>query len=289
MKFYIRHKIRNVVDIKWLEALEYLDFEGKYKNYVEKHDFWEICYVEKGSVDVSVNGQIIELSENQLFVISPDVLHSYTSHNGNKSRAFVVCFECFSQALKTLSGMTFTLDENTRICFDRIVCEYKNTFYMNDNDLLEVLQNANFGGQQAIIIQLEYLFICLLRSLSTNKNPEIIFLDKEDFYSELTEVIVRYFKDNISKKISLDDVCEKVNYSRSFLCKTFKEQTGESLFSYFNRMKIEEAKRLFAEKNLTVTEVSSVLGFTEIKHFGAMFKKYEGVSPSQYINSLKNN
>ena len=48
MKTYLKHKIQNVIDIKSLFALEYLDFEGKYKNYVESHGFWEICYIEKG-------------------------------------------------------------------------------------------------------------------------------------------------------------------------------------------------------------------------------------------------
>ena len=42
MKTYLRHKICNVIDIKDLIALEYLDFEGKYRDYVEAHDFWEL-------------------------------------------------------------------------------------------------------------------------------------------------------------------------------------------------------------------------------------------------------
>ena len=288
MKYYIRHKIRNVIDIKWLVALEYLDFEGKYKNYVEKHDFWELCFVERGCVKVNVNGSETELSENEVFLISPDSTHSYFSPCGNDSRAFVVCFESYSQALKTVINTPLELDGQLLECFKRIITEYENTFFMNENDLLEVLPNANFGGQQAIIIQLEYLFICLLRQLSNNNNnPEIVFLNKEDFYSQLTEVIISYFKENIKRKISLKEVCDKVNYSSSFLCKTFKEQTGESLFSYFAGMKIEEAKRLFDEKGMNVTEVSEELGFSDIKYFGATFKKYEGVSPSTYIKTQK--
>ena len=55
MKTYLRHKSLNVIDIKELIALEYLDFEGTYKDYVEKHDFWEICYVKKGSISVRFN------------------------------------------------------------------------------------------------------------------------------------------------------------------------------------------------------------------------------------------
>ncbi|MBQ8759185.1 MAG: AraC family ligand binding domain-containing protein, partial [Clostridia bacterium] len=187
MKFYIRHKIRNVIDIKWLVALEYLNFEGKYKNYVEKHDFWELCFVEKGRVNVVIDEQTLSLEENEVFLIAPNQTHSYLSSD-LENRAFVVCFECFSQTLKTLSGSKFVLDENLADCMERIISEHENTFFMNDKDLLEVLPNANFGGQQAIILQLEYLFICLLRQLSTNKNPEVVFLNKEDFYSELTDL-----------------------------------------------------------------------------------------------------
>ena len=123
--------------------------------------------------------------------------------------------------------------------------------------------------------------------LSTDKNPEIVFLNEERFYQDLVEVIINYFKDNIDKKISLEELCEKVNYSRSFLCKTFKEQTGETLFSYFNRLKIEEAKRLLKRTELTVTEISEKLGFSEVKYFGASFKKTVGKSPSEYRSKVK--
>ena len=286
MKFYIRHKIRNVIDIKWLVALEYLDFEGKYKNYVEKHDFWELCFVEKGNVGVIIDGQKVNLCENEVVLISPNQTHSYAAET-KKNRVFVVCFESFSQPLKTLSGAKHLLDESLILCMQRIITEHENTFFMNEKDLLEVLPRANFGGQQAIILQLEYLFICLVRRLSTNINPEVVFLDKEDFYSELTDVIIEFFRKNINRKLSLSDVCTKVNYSSSFLCKTFKEQTGQSLFSYFNRMKIDEAKRLFDEKKLSVTEVANELGFSDIKYFGATFRKYEGMSPSEYIKLSK--
>ena len=160
---------------------------------------------------------------------------------------------------------------------------------MNDKDQLEVIKNANFGGQQAIILHLEYIIICILRKLSKEKNPEVVFLNKDDFYEKLSGIIIDYFQANINRKISLEEICTKFNYSRSFLCKTFKEQTGESLFAYFNRMKIEEAKKLLSETDLSVTAVSKELGFSDIKYFGALFKKKEGMSPAMYKKSMMKN
>ncbi len=287
MKTYLRHKSLNVIDIKELIALEYLDFEGKYKDYVEKHDFWEICYVEKGSISVLVDDKRKTLGENTITFIPPYKTHSYFSPNGNDSSAFVMCFACSSQALKTLGGMDFSPDGNQLECLKKIMCEYKQTFSVNDEGAMEALPSPAFGGQQAIIVLLEYLLICFLRMLSLEKNPEVVFLQDDRFYAGLVDGIIDFFRENIGRKITLKEVCKRVNYSSSFICKTFKEQTGETLFSYFNRMKIDESKRMLLETEMSVAAISGELGFSEAKYFGSMFKKREGVSPVQYRKNNK--
>ena len=174
MKTYLRHRSLNVIDVKELTALEYLDFEGKYKNYVEKHDFCELCYVEKGEIQLILGDEEKLLTENDIVFIDSNTLHSYLSSDGNRSRVFVVCFECPSHTLRALSGVIFPPDDNRTYCMKRIIEECKETFRMNENDLLEVLSSPSFGGQQAIILQLEYLLICLLRQLSAEKNSSSI-------------------------------------------------------------------------------------------------------------------
>ena len=282
MRTYLRHKIENVIDVKELIALEYLDFEGKYKNYEEKHAFWEICYVEEGVITLSLDGENTQLSAGELVFIAPDVVHSYTSEKGNQNRAFVVCFESFSVSMRSLSSARFRLDDAQRKCIELVIDESKNTFYMNPSGLLETVSEPNFGGAQAIILQLEYLILCLMRRLSSEDGSEIVFLREDRFYADLVNVIIRYFSRHVNERISLDDVCSKVNYSRSFICKTFKEQTGETLFSYFNRMKIDEARRLLTETSLTVTDIAARLGFSEVKYFCSLFKKLTGVTPVVY-------
>ena len=222
MKTYLRHKIHNVVDIKGLHAVEYLDFDGKYKDYTEKHDFWELCYVESGSVTLILENETFILKTGDVMFVSPDKNHSYIAASSKASKVFVVCFESFSYTLKTLSSTPFSLDDSLKDCIKRIIFEYEHTFFMNENELLDVLPNPNFGGEQAIILQLEYLIICLLRKLSTTKNPGVVFLNEDSFYSKLSDTIIKYLKKNIDAKLSLDDICAKVNYSRSFLCKIFK-------------------------------------------------------------------
>lgn len=282
MKTYLRHKSLNVIDIKDLIALEYLDFEGKYKDYVEKHDFWEICYVEKGRVSVTLDGKHQALSTGEIIFVSPDTVHTYFSPVGNESRAFVFCFECSSQSLKSLGGMSFVTDAEQSDCLKRIINEYKKTFCINSEGQMELLKNPGFGGQQAIIIQLEYLLICLLRMLSKEKNSGIVFLNEDKFYEGIAKVIIDFFRENIDKKLTLKEICSKVNYSSSFLCKTFKEQTGQTLIEYFNHLKIEQACEQLKTTSIPIAAISRSLGFSEVKYFGSMFRKVMGMSPTQY-------
>lgn len=288
MKTYLRHRILNVIDVKELIALEYLDFEGKYSGYTENHDFWEICYVECGCVTLTIEDSKQTLTDNQIMLIPPNTEHSYYSAEGNQSKAFVICFESFSAMLRAIGGMHFSLQEGLADCMNKIIEESSKTFFMNEKEHLEVIDSPNFGGQQAIILQLEYLLICLIRHLSAEENAEIVFLSGDKFYADLVDVVVRFFRKNLHKKLTLDDICNRFNYSRSFICKTFKEQTGETLFTCFNRLKMDEAKKLLEETEMSVTDISSSLGFREVKYFDVLFKKHTGASPLNYRNNFKN-
>ena len=287
MKTYLRHRSLNVVDVKELIALEYLDFEGKYKDYSEKHDFCELCFVMHGELTLTMEDASIPLTKNQLVFIEPNTLHSYFSASGNQSSAFVICFECPSGAVRSLSGRRVALTPSQQYCITKIIEESKATFRTNEKDLLELLSMPSFGGQQAIILLIEYLLIDLIRESSAEKNPGIVFLNGENFYTDLVELIKRYLERNIGKRLTLDDVSKKFNYSRSFICKIFKEETGESLITYFNKIKIEEAKKLLCESDRRAAEISELLGFSEPKYFGAIFKKQVGISPAAYREQLR--
>lgn len=279
MKTYLRHRIHNAIDVKELLALEYLDFEGKYKNYTEAHDFWELCYAEQGTVTLTLRGQSCNLSNGQLILIPPNEEHTYYSATGNRCQTFVVCFECFSHALASVSGTVFSADSIPFDCMHQIIEESKATFYMDQDDHLASLSASRFGGQQVLMLLLSYLLIHLVRQCSAAQDSNVIFFSEEHFYADLVNVVIRYLRENAHKKLTLDDVCRKFNYSRSFMCKIFKEQTGSTLITYLNQLKITEAKRLLLETSRTVTEISAALGFREVKYFDALFKKHTGLSP----------
>ena len=287
MKTYLRHRILNVVDVKELFALEYLDFEGKYKNYSEKHNFFEMCFVLDGEITLKLDGDTSILSRGELILIEPNAEHSYLSLNGNRNRVFVVCFASPSIAVRSLAGRRFSLTRDQEYFLNKIIEESAGTFWTNEKDLLELLPTPNFGGQQVILLIIEYLLIDLIRQSSEEKNPSIVFLNGKNFYPDLVELIKGYLEKNIGKRLTLDSISEKFNYSRSFICKIFKEHTGESLITYFNRIKIEHAKQILEQSERSISEISELLAFSEPKYFCSIFKKQVNLSPAAYREMVR--
>ncbi|NLC41123.1 MAG: helix-turn-helix transcriptional regulator, partial [Clostridiaceae bacterium] len=101
------------------------------------------------------------------------------------------------------------------------------------------------------------------------------------------ETIEKFLINNIYNKLTLQDICDVFLISKSYLCKIFKEQTGESLMDYLTALKMREAKKLIREDQYNVTQISSLLGYSSIQHFSRMFKKIVGFSPTEYENSVK--
>jgi len=79
----------------------------------------------------------------------------------------------------------------------------------------------------------------------------------------------------------IDGVAKKVSLSESTLKRYFKKVFHKSLHEYYLELKMEHAKRLMLEKNVTVNEVASILSYKKVSSFIETFKKHHGYSPGQ--------
>lgn len=99
--------------------------------------------------------------------------------------------------------------------------------------------------------------------------------------------IIDYLEKNIYNSVDMDRICKDLNYGKTHLCKIFQEETGTGIIKYYNGLKIEEAKRLIREKDYNFAEISDLLHFNNPHYFTYVFKKYTGMSPREYLNSVK--
>ena len=101
-------------------------------------------------------------------------------------------------------------------------------------------------------------------------------------YPEAVRNAIIYLEENYVPNFSAAQTASKAGVSASHLRALFEKWLGESPKQFHTRCRIQEAKRLLREQNLSVSEVALQVGFTDRSHFSRVFRQYAGVSPSQY-------
>lgn len=94
--------------------------------------------------------------------------------------------------------------------------------------------------------------------------------------------ICRYVQGHLHEKIRGEDIAAAMRMNRSYLCRHFHQKTGITLTDYISKSKVEEGKRLLQYTDLPLSEIYMRLGFTTQHYFHAVFKKYVGITPTQY-------
>lgn len=139
-----------------------------------------------------------------------------------------------------------------------------------------------------IKIHIEELLIRLIRrdadvSVPARLSNSIAQRTKEGAFNK----VVNYLEDNMANQFHLDDLCRATGYSRSYLYQIFRERTGRSVMEYYKRVKLEKAKQMIREGVYNFTQICDVLNFTSVQYFSKIFKRYTGMTPSEYSSSVK--
>ncbi len=110
---------------------------------------------------------------------------------------------------------------------------------------------------------------------------QINLASKNHIYPEI-RAARQYIQKNYQNPIKLGEVAEYVGFSEGYFSRLFAKVTGDSFTSYLQKIRIERAKKLLAETDLSVTEIAFQAGFSSIQCFYQTFHKAENCSPSQY-------
>lgn len=107
-----------------------------------------------------------------------------------------------------------------------------------------------------------------------------------DKYPILENVFV-YISENLEKNISLKDVVDICAISQGYLSRLFKFEYNLTVLEYIHLKKINLAKRIFIEEDISATEVAFRLGYNERGYFSKVFKKYEGSTIEEFKFKLR--
>lgn len=105
--------------------------------------------------------------------------------------------------------------------------------------------------------------------------------------TNVIEKAKEYINCNFFKQISLDDVSREVDISPYYFSKIFKDETGVNFIDYLTNIRIDKAKELLANSDLSMKEICGKVGYSDPNYFSRSFKKNVGVTPTEFKDRKK--
>ncbi len=116
-------------------------------------------------------------------------------------------------------------------------------------------------------------YLLLQNELHRNENQR---------YGTYTCTAIEYMKKHYHERVTLQGVAKMLNLNASYLSRLFKAETGSNLMPYLNDLRITEAERLLANRELPIKYIAEQVGIQNYNHFFTLFRKTTGLTPNEF-------
>ncbi|MCI7125424.1 MAG: AraC family transcriptional regulator [Agathobaculum sp.] len=254
-----------------LEILDhhYVAGQPQYCFHAAAHSYYELLYVDRGTLTVTAVGTSHILGAGDVIVYGPDSAHGKHLAKESGCSYLSVVFDMELTGPHRLLRRVFHSADGLRDALDK---------------LIEADGTQSPHGRT--------LMICYLQAAVTRLLQLCEALDGEppvpshSLQQDLLEQILAYMGDHVTEPITIEQICRKFFLSRSSLQTMFKTHLNHSPKSYLLGIKLQKSKDLIRENQYTISEIAEMLGFSSIHYFSRLFKKYFGLSPSEYAKHV---
>jgi len=253
------------VQILWV-GRSFTDATGGVKPH--SHPYYHMFYTCSGEITMTAGDQSHSLQPGSGILIPGGMEHSYVNTSSQTAEYLEIKFALPSAQLDAqlsrLDEYTFS-DPAAGLLATRIVQEYSDMGSLAD---------------EAAASYLLALLHLLTRELRCQKRQRFRYIDAAE-YSPLSQQIIRYLENHYAENISLDELAATLDRSKSHLCITFKKDTRSTILDCLNLIRIRRAAELITYSDYSLSQVSTMCGFSSVSHFNRVFLKYAGITPGQ--------
>lgn len=278
---YISCPVPKTLELTSLYTSFKITFDSDYSFAGETHNFWEMVFVLDGELGVCAGDKILSLKKGDAILHEPMEFHRLWSEHQTCPTVFIITF--FAETMPELNKRVFTIPENDLEYIDKLFSDYSRA-YENDDISVKNVKRGKSIDAEIFIKDFESFMLKMIRkypkkSPTSGENRSKSALAYMD--------IVRYLEDNAALNLSIDEIAQGCNMSRSNLKKTFSKYSGLGIMKYFTMVKVRQAEA-YLNDGLSVGDTAAQLGFCDQNYFSTVFKKYNGLSPRKYVAKLKN-
>jgi AraC-type DNA-binding domain-containing proteins len=246
-----------------------IGYEDSQPHVLRKEGFLhhQIFICKNGEGTLKVNEKTFIIKKDHFFYLKSNVPHEYYG-NTDKWEVEWITFSG-NQIDDILTELKF---ESTKVGmlsnYDKILSSFNKIF-------VSLREDDNVG--KLIASSLLYEIMVELSIMLHSKHE--LEASNENY---LIENVKLYIADYYNQYITIDELSELVNVTPQYLCKLFKKHLNLRPFQYIALKRIQHAKKMLSDTNMSVNEIAHSVGYNDCSYFCAIFKKYELISPSEF-------
>ena len=245
----------------------------------EKHNYFELTYVDRGTLFTTVEGKRYELKEKEMMIYGPGQFHTQDIPEGCSCSYVTIIFD-METVVYDEESTHYELLLNKVFGYDKKIYTLIKTFVTESTSQIPYMNSLMLCLLQETIIRL------LQSEFIGKKNDRPVTGARQHYQDELLEKILAYIDETIYEPLSIAELCQKFSMSRSSLQILFKENMDISPKKYINEMKLEKSRQMICENKYTISEIALMLGFNSIHYFSRAFTQKYHMAPSEYSKTL---
>lgn len=260
-------------EVKEILAYYYQIRNNSYVFQGEKHNYWELTFIDNGELLTNVDGENYQLHEMDLILYAPGQFHTQTSGDSHSCSYLTIMFEMDIPDSYLISNRVYHAHRDIHTAL---------------NNFIKTSSNNMLYNAELMLCYLKVLIIRILQYDFLASSPIASTPMQQRFENELLNEVLMYINDMIYEQLTIEDICTKFSISRSSLQTLFKNNLGVAPKQYISDIKLKKSKLLIKESVYTISEVSRMLGFNSIHYFSRKFKQQYGITPTDYAKTLYN-
>jgi len=245
----------------------------------EKHNYFELTYVDRGRLCTEVEGQHYELTEKELIIYGPGQFHSQSIPEGCSCSYVTIIFD-METIVYDVESTHYELLLNKVFEYDKKIYTLLKTFVSESTSQIPYMNSLMLCLLQETIIRL------LQSEFIGKKSERPVTGARQHYQHELLEKILAYIDETIYEPLTIAEICQKFSMSRSSLQILFKENLDMPPKKYINELKLEKSRQMICENKYTISEIALMLGFNSIHYFSRAFTQKYHMAPSEYSKTL---
>lgn len=247
----------------------------------EKHDYYELTFVDRGMLETEIEDQHYVIREKELMIYGPGQFHTQHIAEGQSCSYITIVFSMVNIS-PDAKDVENTLLLNKIFSYDKKIYSLLTEFVQESSVQIPYINSL-------MVCLLQEIMIRLLRSAYlTPKEERPVSPSRQHYQDELLERILTYIDESICEPLTIAEICQKFSISRSSLQLLFKENLEQTPKKYISDLKLEKSCQLIREQKYSISEISLMLGFNSIHYFSRAFTHKYNMAPSEYSKQMFN-